>query len=355
MLVTVILAVVGWVLAVFFGLKSVRKKKPVWAYQSTKIIGLGSDAPPELKLAFNGQPINEAYITRFIFYNRGTEAIRDDDVVERVAIYFKGATILRQPRILAKSKKAIRFSATKVAKAEGDAIGLDFLYLSHNDGAVVEVIHTLSDEISLIGTIVDVAKIGCIGEFVLPLGVLRSFRSLRFPKWSSDITPTPTTELETYTGADVEGRKFSIDYPEGWTSDDAERVAKQEYYKETRAAGYTVEGACLMFYRSPDKDAYLMVASVDSPLPVTVDRVLPSVRFSDMFSGYAEVARQILGDQKLRAMHWFTCSDGKAKQLVAVKVAPPQLWYVTCIAVQAAFDDYESTFDHILDSFSFLS
>jgi len=168
---------------------------------------------------------------------------------------------------------------------------------------------------------------------------------------------TPPTGLTTYTGTDVEKRHFSVGYPAGWTSDDAQRAAKQEYYKSVSVAGYTLAGACLMFYRSPGKDAYLMVTSVDSPMPIKVDTVLastPKESLEERFPGYKEVSHEIIDGQKLNAVVIFTCTEGKAKQLQSVKVTPPQVWAVTCMATEEAYAGYEATFDQIIASFKML-
>jgi len=151
--------------AIVLGLKVAKKKQPVWAYKATKIIGLGSNAPPELKLTFNEQPVSDVYRTRFILFNKGNEAILKDNVTESITIQFKGAEILRQPEIKAKSKEAIKFSAKHVVKDGYNSIEVSFLYLDHDDGAVIDVLHTTSEEITCIGNIIGVRQIKNIGEF----------------------------------------------------------------------------------------------------------------------------------------------------------------------------------------------
>lgn len=145
--------------------KLAKKRQPVWAYKTTKIIGLGSNAPPELKLTFNAQPISDVYQTRFILFNKGNEAILKENVTESVVIHFKGANILRQPTILAKSRDGIGVSAKQVIKEGDDAIAVSFQYLDHNDGAVIEVLHTTSQDIKLSGNIIGTKKMRYIGEF----------------------------------------------------------------------------------------------------------------------------------------------------------------------------------------------
>ncbi len=182
-LVTIIITVALGIATIILALKLVKKRQPVWAYKTTKIIGLGSDAPPdlkhqylllailfplpELKLTFNEQPVSDVYRTRFILFNKGIEAILKDNVTESIAIHFKGANILRQPTILAKSRKGIGLSAKQVVKDRDNAIEISFQYLDHNDGAVIEVLHTTtSQDIKPSGNIIGTSEIRYIGEFI---------------------------------------------------------------------------------------------------------------------------------------------------------------------------------------------
>ena len=153
------------VLTVVLAFKLAKKKKLVWAYETTKIIGLGSNAPPELKLTFNEQPVNDVYQTRVILFNKGNEAILKDNVTESIIIQFKGAEILRQPDIKAKSKEAIKFSAKQVVKGGPDSIEVNFLYLDHDDGAVVDVLHTASERVTCTANIIGTRHIKNIGNF----------------------------------------------------------------------------------------------------------------------------------------------------------------------------------------------
>lgn len=160
--VTIFATIVFGTATIVLALKLAKKKKPVWAYQTRKIVGLGSDAPPELKLIFGNMPVNDVYQTSFTFFNKGTDIINKDDVTDNVTIHFRGARILRQPNIKATSNDKIRFSAKQVIKEGDDSIQLDFLYLAHHDGAIIEVLHTESQQIRHTGNIkgVDIRKVG---------------------------------------------------------------------------------------------------------------------------------------------------------------------------------------------------
>ena len=162
---SIVLVIVLFIVSTILVLKLAKRKKPVWAYKSKKVIGLGTNPPRELKLTFGGNPVNDVYQTSFILFNDGNEAIRKDDVTEKVTLHFKGAKILRQPIIERKSSEAIKLSARHVLKDAEDCVELDFLYLDHKDGAVVEVMHTRSEEITCTANIIGAKKVTNYGEF----------------------------------------------------------------------------------------------------------------------------------------------------------------------------------------------
>ena len=172
-LVTIIITVALGIVAIVLALKLARKKKPAWARHTRGIIGIGTGAPPELELTFNGQPINNVYRTRFIFFNRGNETVHRGDVTQPILIQFQGAKILRSPMILAQSRQAIGASVLQVVRDDYDAVSLSFLYLDHNDGIVVEVIHTESQNIKCSGNIIGTNEIHYVGEFINPGEILR--------------------------------------------------------------------------------------------------------------------------------------------------------------------------------------
>lgn len=158
--------IIAIIVAVIFGLKSLKSKKPACAHKTTKIIGVGTDAPSELELLFNKRPVDEVHRTTFIFFNMGAQAIRKDDVTEDIAILFRGAEILRVPTIKARNKEPNKLVAKSVVNTEGQhLVQLDFLYLDHEDGAVVEVLHTPSEQISCEGNIIEAKAVANLGEF----------------------------------------------------------------------------------------------------------------------------------------------------------------------------------------------
>lgn len=175
MVLAIVFFVTTIVLSVVLAFKFTKKKKPVWARNTRKIIGKGTDAPPELKVMFSDLPVDAVYQSVFLFFNKGTETIRKSDVAEAVAVQFKGAKILRQPAILAASREANKLSVRHLVKNGSEAIEIDFLYLDHDDGVVVEVFHNKSEKIVYSGIIMGANEIRYVGEF----------HPYRRPRWSS--------------------------------------------------------------------------------------------------------------------------------------------------------------------------
>jgi len=158
-LIGIVLAVIFFSTTVILTLKHRRVKELVWSYTTKKVIGLGSDTPPELQLIFDEQRVLDVYRTTIIVFNAGNDSLRKDDVTKDVTVHFRGTKILRPPTNIAKSKEAIQFTVRAVNDNDDFSVKFDFLYLDHNDGAVVEVLHTKSEDLSCSGNIIGVNKI----------------------------------------------------------------------------------------------------------------------------------------------------------------------------------------------------
>lgn len=141
----------------------IRRKKPVWAYTTTKIIGLGTDAPAELKLFFNEKRVLEVYRTEFIFFNMGNTSIRKDDVSDPITVQFKGAEFLRDPYAMQINRQENRINI--IVDRDSSTFEVDFLFLDHRDGVIVEVMHDKSAEVECKGNIIDAGKPRYLGEF----------------------------------------------------------------------------------------------------------------------------------------------------------------------------------------------
>jgi hypothetical protein len=115
---------------------------------------LESDTPEELEITFNKEPVKEVYRTLLLIFNKGNKAILKKDIVKPIKVVFGNSRILRKPSIISISKKDNDFSAD-IEKGTEDTIGINFLFLSKNDGALIEVMHSGKANVSCKGSIPD--------------------------------------------------------------------------------------------------------------------------------------------------------------------------------------------------------
>jgi hypothetical protein len=187
---------VGVILAIIFGLVSVisivvairlaRKKGPVWAYKTNEIIELGDETPDRLKLTYNNENINNAYRTRILFLNKGNQAIRSEDVRDKIAFKLGGAKILRDPIILTQSKPQINSKAFIRDQKNLEIVELDFDFLDYKDGVLFEILHTKYTKIEIFGYIIESNKIKCVGDDLV--GVIpRNIKLMSFVQYISGV------------------------------------------------------------------------------------------------------------------------------------------------------------------------
>lgn len=181
-----ILAIIGILGTLVFGITTIvvtrRKKEPVWAYKTINIVELGTNVPSELKLTYNGKAVKDVYRTTLILFNRGKEPIRENDKTEPVTIYFMGGEILNEPIIKATSNEAIAFSAKRGVKNNEHFVELNFLHLDHDDGAVMEIMHTSAKQMSCKANIIGAKnkEVDYIGEFEDSFPKFLGIRSISF-------------------------------------------------------------------------------------------------------------------------------------------------------------------------------
>ena len=117
-------------------------KQPVWYYRTEAIISKADKFSDDIEIFFKGQKVPKVSITRIGLINVGKKPIDEKDIKtskNRINFVFDDdIQILREPRIIKKHRQSIQFKAGNT-KAE---VFLTFNLLDHNDGAVIEVLHT---------------------------------------------------------------------------------------------------------------------------------------------------------------------------------------------------------------------
>jgi hypothetical protein len=160
----VVNVVLGFVtmISIVVAVRLARRKKPVWAYSNAEIIELRKGTPPELKLLYNDKQVTGVFRTLFIFFNRGRQAIKKEDVRKSITVDFAGAQILHVPTVRP-SNDDIGFSMKMING--NSAIEVDFQCLDHNDGVLLQVLHTKCDKPVCTGYILEAGEPKYIGKF----------------------------------------------------------------------------------------------------------------------------------------------------------------------------------------------
>lgn len=129
------------IITIWLMVQAANKRQPIWASRTMHLIGLEPDIPEQVKIVFDDKPVSIVFRTEFIFFNRGRMVIQEADVARKITVYFAGATILAEPSWRS-NRPEIEFKPRRLLKDGEHVVELDFRYLAHNDGAVVEVLHT---------------------------------------------------------------------------------------------------------------------------------------------------------------------------------------------------------------------
>jgi hypothetical protein len=178
-IVTIIVAIAGIASSAILAIRLARRKKPVWAYVSKQIIGLGTNVPHELRLFFEEKQVDDVYQTLIIFFNAGNQTIRKEDIRDNITICFPKAQVLQIPTVLTPEKPQNKISIEKIARKNGDLIEIEFDFLDHNDGVLLDVLHTACNEsISCKGYILEVGAPRYIGKFI-PYKYIFTMRRIR--------------------------------------------------------------------------------------------------------------------------------------------------------------------------------
>lgn len=154
MILTVVFGIVA-IISIIVAIRGARRKKPRWAYHTSHIIGREAEAPLELKLLFGSKEVSDVFKTTIVFMNMGNDVINRSDVAEMITIHFGEAEIFKEPAVRA-TREAIGFSARLVDNEEENVVQLDFNWLGHHDGAVIEVWHNKETSINCSGEVKNV-------------------------------------------------------------------------------------------------------------------------------------------------------------------------------------------------------
>ncbi len=153
-----VIGFLGFILAIFFYIRSQKNKVPCFDSSSNTIIEGLHNAFEELEVRYKGIAQKQITVTKIVFWNDGRETINKSDLVERDPLRIicpKGIDIL-DIQIVNDSAKLNSIALENQRTDEGEIFySISFEYLDHREYFVTQIIHngTTSDRFFISGKI----------------------------------------------------------------------------------------------------------------------------------------------------------------------------------------------------------
>lgn len=165
-----VMSFIGVPLAVIFYVKSRREKSPCFAMRSFNVFRDYVSQIEGLEIKYGGLRVETLTVTHLLFWNRGREPIRREDVAssDPIAIAPRSGCNILHAECLQVKKEANRFCVT-MNQDDSSAV-IDFDYVAKDEGVVLELVHTgkASSDLSVRGTIIGASAVSNAGDVVFP-------------------------------------------------------------------------------------------------------------------------------------------------------------------------------------------
>ena len=164
-LVSIIIAIVGILLTIFFGivaLRATRKYKEFSYFRRThQVIKTNFTAISKLQLLYDGKDIKDFSITKYAIWNSGNEKLEGKDIIEEEPLMIStndnDVEILNAEIIDgSETKKANKF---EIYERSNKHLKLRFKYAGRKDGIVIQILHTGTASFNVVGEIEDGKKL----------------------------------------------------------------------------------------------------------------------------------------------------------------------------------------------------
>lgn len=131
------------------------KPRPRLATQinTLELVGPNAVLPDEIQFLFRGDPVPKVTMSRIAIWNVGNRTIQKAQVVEKDPLRItisEGSNIL-EPKVLKRTRDVNGVDC--VVKDKPNEAEFTFDYLDPKDGALVQLIHTGDDKVSVVGTL----------------------------------------------------------------------------------------------------------------------------------------------------------------------------------------------------------
>ncbi len=154
-------ALLGIVLTIIFGLKSLKRKYPRIEMKSSNLIDHFISKYKGLKIKLNDHDCENMTVTKIAFWNKGRDTINNSDIttIDKLIIKTNDGVKMFAAEIIKTVNKANNFKIYQINNFS--EVSFDFEYLDKNEGAVIQIIHSGKDsgDLTINGTIKGFGKL----------------------------------------------------------------------------------------------------------------------------------------------------------------------------------------------------
>ncbi len=189
---SLLLALLGIILAIFFFIKGRRTKEPRYSIRSTNLVQDFISRIEALEMTYAGERISNLTATELAFWNNGKDTINNSDIAAADPLMIK---VNNGYKILDSSVMQVKNAANQFSinhSDDGSHVLIQFDYLDADDGGVIQLLHTgkSSRDIVVCGTIKGAGKLDRRGIMMsknlpipLPFKELTSLISPKERRW----------------------------------------------------------------------------------------------------------------------------------------------------------------------------
>jgi hypothetical protein len=126
---------------------------------SLELVGVNSVLPNEIEFLFKGNRVPKVTLSRIAIWNIGNTTLRGDQIVagDPLRIVTSDHSEILEATILSRTRDVNQFSCNRQQDLLNEAT-CEFDYLDPQDGALIQVIHTGTDKVGVVGTLRGIRK-----------------------------------------------------------------------------------------------------------------------------------------------------------------------------------------------------
>jgi hypothetical protein len=152
-----VLAIVGIIYAFVLYKRALRDPQPCFKSTSLQIMP-ESDTLEGITVNYNGKRVERVTLTALAFWNAGRGTLKGDQIASEDPLKIVLTGRVLEVEIIKRTNNANSFSVTR-ARNNSMALNCTFDYLNSQDGVTIQILHTGSAEVSVLGSFHNVSGV----------------------------------------------------------------------------------------------------------------------------------------------------------------------------------------------------